>query len=448
MAGPSIDVEAVIDGQKIGGFTLSVVLIAVLVLVADGYDVQVMSFAAPSLAKTWHIANKSALAPVLTASLVGILVGAQLFGWLGDRIGRKGCIVLGSVAYGLTSLACLTAHDLTGLALLRFLTGIGLGGVMPNAIAIAAELAPRRLRAGFASIIAVGITLGGVIPGLIVAQLPPGPSFRTLFLVGGLLPLAIAALVAVALPESLAFLVRRGRDGERIARIVRRIDASVRATADSIFVVPAPPAAEAKGFKALFAGPLALTTPLLWVMFAATLLSIYLLTSWMPLLLGASGFSARQAALINSLFQAGGVAGCILVSLLLGRLGVKLIAALFLLCLISMAVVARASLPGAGLAVAIAICGLCLIGLQGALNGAAGLAYPTTARARGLGLALGVGRIGSVVGPLVAGAMVASGASSARDLFLLPLAPLAVGALASLLVARRLNLREAAGSVA
>ena len=448
MAARSIDVEALIDGQRFGGFTLRVVLIAILVLIADGYDVQVMSFAAPSLAKAWHVANKAAFAPVLSASLLGILVGAPLFGLLGDRIGRKACIMIGSVAYGLMSLACLLAHDLNTLAVLRFLTGLGLGGVMPNTIAIAAELAPRRMRAGFASIIAVGITIGGIIPGLVVAQLPPGPSFRTLFMVGGVLPMVIAVLVAVGMPESLAFLTRKGGAGARIARIIRQMNPGADAAADSDFKVPTPAAGQAQGLGALFAGRLALITPLLWLMFAATLLSIYMLTSWMPLLLGASGFAPRQAALINSLFQAGGVVGCILVSLVLGRLGVKLVAGLFVLCLIAVAVAARANLPPPALAAAIAVCGLCLVGAQSALNGTAGLTYPTASRSRGLGMALGVGRIGSVIGPLVAGSMVGSGVTSARDLFLLPLGPLALGAVASLIVMRRLNLEQSAGSVA
>lgn len=440
-----IDVEALIDDRKASAFTWRVGLIALLVLVADGYDVQVMSFAAPSLAKAWHVANKAAFAPVLSASLLGILFGAPFFGWLGDRIGRKGCIILSSAAYGLLSLLCLSARDLQTLMLLRFLTGVGLGGVLPNAIAIAAELSPKRLRAGMASVIAVGITFGGIIPGLIVANLPPGPTFRALFLVGGLVPLAIAALVALALPESIAFLVQRGHR-ERALKTARQIAPELGDDVELSLEVA--PAGQTPGFAALFAGDLKLVTPLIWVMFAATLLSIYMLTSWMPLLLEASGFAPKQAAATNSLFQAGGVVGCVLTSLLLGRLGVKLTAALFVLCLIAVGVAARASLPPAGLQAAVFVCGLCLIGAQAALNGTAGLAYPTRARSRGLGMALGVGRIGSVIGPLVAGQMVASGVTSARDLFLLPLLPLALGAVAAFVVMPRLDLSKAAGSTA
>ncbi len=343
------------------------------------------------------------------------------------------------MVYGLFSLSNLLAHDLQTLLILRFLTGVGMGGVIPNAVAIAAELAPKRMRAGMASIISIGITIGGVIPGLVVAQLPPGPVFRQLFLIGGVLPLVLAALLALALPESLAFLIQKGGSRARIARQARQIDPGVATGDDVEFVLPPRPASERVGFAALFAGQMALITPLLWVMFTATLLSIYMLTSWMPMLVEASGYTTKQAAEANSLFQIGGTLGGVMVGLLLGRFGMRLVATLFVLCLIAVAAAARGQLSDAGLAAVIAACGFCLIGAQAALNGTTGLAYPIAVRARGLGMALGVGRVGSVIGPLIAGGMVAEGVTSARDLFLLPLAPLALGAVAAFVVMGRLK---------
>ena len=438
-----INVEALIDQRRFGWFNLRVLGLALLALIADGYDVQVMAFSAPSLLREWHL-QRAAFAPVLSAGLFGILIGAPLFGWLGDRIGRKRCIVVSSLAYGVFCLLCLKATDLHSLMILRFLTGVGLGGVLPNAIAIAAELSPRRIRPAMASVIAVGITIGGVIPGLIAAHIAPEGAWRTLFLFGGLAPFVLAALVAFGLPESVAFLVARGAPRERIARLVRDIDPRADIPAGATFVLNPVEAKASTGLGALFAGDLKVTTPLLWLMFASTLLTIYLLTSWMPLLLEASGFSPAQAAGANSLFQAGGVVGCIAVSLLLARFGAPLVAGLFVLTLLATAAVARLDLSGAGLSLGLAVCGACLIGLQGTLNGTAGMAYPTAARAKGVGVALGVGRIGSVLGPLVGGQMVAAGGSSPRDLFLLPLAPLAVGAAAAFVVAARLRWPAAA----
>jgi AAHS family 4-hydroxybenzoate transporter-like MFS transporter len=447
MAGRRIDVEALIDGQRFGAFPARVLVLALTALIIDGYDVQLMSFAAPSLLKAWHL-KRAAFGPVLSASLLGILFGAPILGWVGDRVGRKACILISSVIYGLLSLCLLLAHDLNTLVVLRFLTGVGMGGVFPNSIAIAAELAPKRMRAGMAGFIGVGITIGGIVPGLVVAQLPPGPVFKDLFLIGGLAPLALAAVIAIGLPESIAFLIGRGGSKARIAGLANQIDPGLKADAEDQFVLPERPAGEKAGFAALFAGDLMLVTPLLWVMFAASLLSLFMLTSWMPLLLEASGFSAKAAAGTNSLFQIGGAISGVVVALLLGRLGPRLPFAMFVLALVAIAVAARAPLSNEALAAMIALSGFGITGIQCSLNGTAGLAYPTPARSRGLGACLGVGRIGAVVGPLVAGAMVASGVTSARDLFLLPLLPLAVATLASLVVARRLNLSDSAGATA
>lgn len=447
MAGRSIDVEALIDGQKFGAFQVRVLVLAVLALVIDGYDVQIMPFAAPSLVKTWHV-SRAAFGPVFSASLFGILFGAPLFGWIGDRVGRKACILVGSVVYGVLSLGLLLVHDLHSLLVLRFLTGVGMGGVFPNAIAIAAELAPRQRRAGMAAFMGTGITIGGIIPGLIVAQLPPGPVYQQLFLFGGVAPLVLAVLLAAGLPESIAFLIERGGSKARIASLARQIDPRLGAGPDDDFVLPARPAKEAGGYAALFAGKMAWITPLLWLMFAASLLSLFMLTSWMPLLLEASGFSAKAAAVANSLFQVGGTVAGIVAGLTMGRLGARAPLILFVLALAAVAVAARAPLSDGGLTAVIVVVGFCVTGLQCSLNGTAGLAYPTPVRSRGLGMALGVGRVGSVIGPLLAGAMVSTGVTSARDLFLLPLLPLALGAVAAVIVAANLNLRQAAGSVA
>jgi len=447
MASKSIDVEALIDGQKFSAFQARVLVLAVLALVIDGYDVQIMPFAAPSLVKAWHV-SRAAFGPVFSASLFGILFGAPLFGWIGDRVGRKACILIGSVIYGVLSLGLLLVHDLNSLMLLRFLTGVGMGGVFPNAIAIAAELAPRRRRAGMAAFMGTGITIGGVVPGLIVAQLPPGPVYQQLFLFGGLAPLALTVLLALGLPESIAFLIDRGGSKARIASLARQIDPALEAGPEDDFMLPARSAQAPVGYAALFAGKMAWITPLIWLMFTASLLSLFMLTSWMPLLLEASGFTAKAAAGANSLFQVGGTIAGVVIAFSMGRLGARMPVILFGLALVAVAVAARAPLSNAELTAVIVVCGFCVTGLQCTLNGTAGLAYPTPVRARGLGAALGVGRVGSVIGPLLAGAMVSAGVTSARDLFLLPLAPLAIGAVASVVVAANLNLRQAAGSVA
>ena len=442
--GKTVDVDDLIDNQKFGAFGFRVMALALIALIADGYDVQVMAFAAPSVSAAWHI-KPGELGPVLSAGLFGILFGAPGFGWVGDRIGRKRTIIISSILYGVFCLSCLWAKDLTTLTILRFLTGLGLGGVLPNAISVAAELTPRRGRAGLTALTGVGITIGGSVPGFVVAMAPPGEAFRTLFLVGGIVPFAIAALIAVGLPESVIFLVKRGGSPQRIARLVRAINPKADLPPDAEFVARPDASGPRPGYAELFKGGLALVTPLMWVMFAASLLSLFLLTSWLPSLLRQNGFTARDAALTNSYFQLGGVVGAVIVALLIGRLRTLVVVGLFILALAAVGVAARGTLDQDGLMLAIAACGFCLTGLQCSLNGTAGLAYPTQVRARGVGVALGVGRIGSVVGPMVAGSMVAAGLTSARDLFLLPILPLALGLIAAVVVTMRVKPGAPAG---
>ncbi len=438
-AAQAVNVEDLIAERPFGGFALRVMILAFIALMADGYDIQVMSFAAPSLVREWGL-NRAALAPAFSASLFGILIGAPVMGFLGDRIGRRRAIIAGSAFYGVFCLLCLTATSLPQLMALRFLTGLGLGGVMPNVIALTAELTPRKVRAGLTTLVMVGVTAGGVVPGLIAANIPSDGAWRDLFLMGGIAPLVIAALMALGLPESASFLARR-KDGQaRLFHLAHAVDRKLARTTDADFVVHAPPTRGEAGIGPLFAGRLALVTPLLWLMFASTLLTIYLVSSWLPTLLEAGGFSPAKAAAANSLFQLGGVLGVIASSLLLGRFGARLVVALFALTLVAVAVTARAHLAETGLAAAVFAVGFTLIATQAALNGTAGLAYPTAARAKGVGMALGVGRIGSVIGPLLGGAMVAGGITNARDLFLLPLVPLALGALAAAFVMKRIVL--------
>lgn len=374
-------------------------------LVSDGFDLQALGFAAPGIVREWGIA-RPALAPALSAGLIGVFVGAPFFGWVGDRIGRRRTVVIGSIVYGLFCLLSARAGSLTELVALRFGTGIGLGGVLPNVIALAAELAPARRRALFTSLITIGISAGGLLAGIIAAWLVPDHGWRALFVVGGILPLLIAVLVGTALPESPAFRAEKATPHRR---------------------------------GGLFAGSFALVTPLMWLLFAGVLMSIYLLTSWLPLALEAGGMPPRDAALMNMMLQFGGIVGGVVASLLLSRFRMKLVAAMLICAFATSAFMAFVKLPPAALALALGLCGVGLIGCQTSINAMAGLAYPTPIRARGVGAALGIGRLGSITGPLVGALFLSLASAGTSALFLAPLLPLAVALVAALLLAPRLT---------
>lgn len=380
-------------------------------LISDGFDLQALGFAAPGLVREWGI-PRPALAPALSAGLIGVFVGAPLFGWLGDRLGRRATVMLGSAVYGLFCLLTVRAASVPELVALRLGTGVGLGGVLPNVIALAAELAPARRRALFTSLITVGISSGGLLAGGVAAALVPAHGWRLLFAVGGVLPFLTALLIRVALPESPAF--RAGRPA-------------------------AAPAGAGPGGAGLFAGRFALVTPLLWLLFAGVLMSIYLLTSWLPLALEAGGMPPRDAALMNVMLQFGGVVGGIAASLLLPRLRAALVVVLLVAALATTGLLASVRLAPAALAVTLGLCGVGLIGCQTSINALAGLVYPTPVRARGVGAALGIGRLGSITGPLVGAFFLSLDSRGSGGLFLAPLLPLAIALVAALLIAPRVS---------
>lgn len=427
----TVNVEDLIDRQKFSRFHLTVLCLSFLAMIADGYDLQSAAFAAPELIKVWGV-PKAALAPVFSAGLFGLLVGAPIFGIVGDRIGRKRAIIAGLCIAGVFTLASTQATSLLQLMFLRFVIGIGIGAVLPNTIALTADLAPKRLRATMVVLMFTGITIGGALPGLVAATLIPAYGWPILFWVGGVMPLITAVLLAFYLPESIGFLVlqRAGRD--RLVSVIRRIAPDLSVGPETNFTMRARPE-HAGATAALFAGRFALVTPLLWLLFVMALLTNYFLGSWMPVVFESAGLSPGNAALINSMFQLGGMAGGIAVSLVLDRFGFKVVALLFALACPIVAFVGTPGLGVASLAAAVGASGFCIIGLQFALNASAGLIYPTAFRSTGVGWAFGVGRVGSVFGPFLGAALIARDVST-QTLFLAPVVPLSLGAAAALLL--------------
>lgn len=431
----AINVGRLVDEQKLGRFTLLLLVLSFLAMMADGYDILALAYAAPDLVRDWGI-PRSAMGPVFSAGLFGILFGAPLFGLIGDRFGRRPAIIGGCTIYGLCTLAAAFAPSLGVLTALRFVTGIGIGGLMPNTIALNVEFAPKRWRATLVIVMFTGITLGGALPGWIAADLVPAHGWQILFLIGGVGPLVIAALLFALLPESLRFLVLHGGQRKRIERLVQTIAPSMNITPESRFTIEADKTPHKTApFRLLFAGSLKYITPLLWLLFAANLMATYFLNSWMPILFQGAGLSAEHSALALSLFQIGGTLGGLTVALLLDRFGMIPIVVLFCLAVPAVAAIGAHGLGERGLLTAVSVAGFCILGLQFGLNAVSGLIYPTAVRANGSGWAFAIGRFGSVVGPILGGALIAMQLPMGR-LFYAPAAALALGALAGLIMMR------------
>src|ERR1700738_5035806 len=220
--GGAIDVADFIDQQPVGAFQIKLLATCAAVLFLDGFDTQAIGFVAPALAKEWGL-SKGALGPVFSAGLFGLMIGALLFGPLADRIGRKRIIILSTLAFGICALVTAFVQDVNTLLAIRFLTGLGLGGAMPNAIALTSEFNPRRRRATMVMIMFCGFSVGAALGGLLAAALIPQFGWRSVFILGGAAPLLLAPILALKLPESVRFLALTGSANERVAQLAGAI---------------------------------------------------------------------------------------------------------------------------------------------------------------------------------------------------------------------------------
>src|SRR5262249_18123810 len=211
------DVSRFIDERKLTRFNAGLLVWSFFIVLFDGYDISAISFAAPELIKAWGISNRAALGPVFSASLFGILFGSPLFGYLGDRYGRKAAVIGSCLVFGIFTLAACWAGNLQDLLALRFVAGIGIGGLLPNLIALNAEFAPRRLRATLLILMFPAITFGGSLPGAVSVWLVPHYGWQAIFAVGGILPILMAGAAALWLPESLKHLVVREQRDKAVA---------------------------------------------------------------------------------------------------------------------------------------------------------------------------------------------------------------------------------------
>jgi AAHS family 4-hydroxybenzoate transporter-like MFS transporter len=431
----AIQVEQLVDEQKIGWFNLNLFIWSFLAMFGDGYDITAMAFAAPELVRDWGLESAS-FGPAFSASLVGILFGAPLLGFIGDRHGRKTAIIIGCVVYGACTLAIMWTTTLNQIIFLRFLTGIGIGGLMPNTISLNSELSPKRLRATLTVLMFTGITLGGSTPSVVAAWLVPRYGWEVLFFIGGAVPLVIAVCLFFLLPESVKYLAQYPDKRGQLLKVARKLRPDLTIEDDAGFVVGhSRQQSRGLGLKQIYGNGLAWITPLLWVCFGTALMANYFLNSWMPLLFENKGLAPDQAALASGLYHVGGTLGGILISVLMDRFGFAVIAAMFALAIPSIALVGLEGLTFQALCLMATLAGVTVLGAQFGNNAASGLLYPTAFRSKGVGWALAIGRFGSILGPLVGGLLIARDMPVDR-LFLAATAPMVIGGLAALALAR------------
>jgi AAHS family 4-hydroxybenzoate transporter-like MFS transporter len=427
-----VNVDELVDGQRFRAFNLSLLLWSFCATFVDGFEISSLGIAAPHIVREWGVAA-GAMGPMMGASLIGILIGAPLFGFIGDRYGRRIVIIAGCFLFGITTLAVVWTSTIEQITALRLLTGVGMGGLMPNAIALNSELSPRHLRAKLVILMFMGITLGGAVPGFVGAWLVPAHGWQMLFVIGGAFPLLVCVGLLLYLPESVKFLATRpGRERE-LLHTLRRMRPDLTLGDDTQFARPAKVPAGA--IAPLFSGGLAKITLLLWLCFATTLMANYFLNSWMAVLFEAKGISPETAAIITTAYHIGAAFGGLAMSVLLDRWGFLAVTAMLGVAAPALLSIGMAGLPPVLLALCVAVAGFCVLGAQFGNNAAAGLLYPTAYRSKGVGMAFAVGRVGSVLGPVIGAALI--GLKLPLMLLLLAMAvPVLLGAVAAFLLAR------------
>jgi MFS transporter, AAHS family, 4-hydroxybenzoate transporter len=401
-----VDIAGLINMRPLSSFQKGIMVLIGGVVIMDGFDVQAIGFVAPALIQDWKI-DPAALGPVFGAGLLGMLFGSMLLSILADRIGRRPVLVGSTTFFSLCMLATAAVETPQQLAVLRFFTGLGIGGVLANAVAIASEYSPQRQRASLLMWISCGFTGGAIAGGLISATMIPWAGWRSVFIVGGILPLAIASVMYWRLPESLLFLSLQKKDRDKLGELLRRIAPDVDLGRDLHLAWPE----EVRGrgsFTKLLSEGRALMTLLLWLVCFANLLNLFFLANWLPLLSTRMGFSSSTAVLMGTTLQLGGFIGAIFLGPLVDRLGYyRVLVPLYLIAGLAIAGIGQPGLPLNLLYLAIFVAGVCIVGAQPALNALASTLYPTEIRATGVGWALGVGRAGAIVGPVVAAQLVA-----------------------------------------
>lgn len=291
-----IDLATIIDKQKFGSFHLTVVSVSFFLMLVDGYDNISIAYIAPLLIRQWGV-DKSVLGPLFSAGLFGGLFGPPLFGYLADRFGRKFAVILGAFFFGLFTLAQVWANSLGSMMALRFIAGIGIGGVLPITVALNTEFAPRRIRASMTMLSFVGVALGGALGGLVASMFMGTYGWQVIFWTGGIVPMLVSVVAIRIFPESLKFLSLKPRRREELIKVLGKLSPGTSVPQDAQFVLGDEENRTKFAFKDLLEGRLAWITPLFWIANVISLLVFFFVNQWTPVLLASTGISVARCAL-------------------------------------------------------------------------------------------------------------------------------------------------------
>jgi len=425
---PQIDLGEILERRPIGRFQLVTLALGVLALFVNGLDYSATNVAAPAVLRAFH-AGRGAMGPVFGWSFFGIFLGSILLGIAGDRWGRKTGLIIAVLAYSVPALLTGFAHSLGELSLYRFLAGLGIGGAVPNTIALLTETAPKRYRVTFVMAAFVGYSTGNAGIAQVAAWLIPGFGWQVVFVVAGGMGLLLTILLAFTLSESLPFLAATKPQSMALRQLAKRAIPEVVIPANARFVSRE---SDGTGFslKLLFSSYRRIATPLLWIAFFAESLTFMTYSAWLAVILEQSGLTPRVAALTFSYGAFAAVVAILFFGRLIDRFGPRTTVVPALLTVASILVLASGNLQPLPLAAMAVIAMGCAAATHQSLNGIVGGFYPTIIRGNGVGYATGMGRMSAILGPIVVGWLMAANTPLQQTLWAIAAPELVVAAAA------------------
>ncbi|WP_426437132.1 MFS transporter [Bradyrhizobium genosp. P] len=397
----AVDLETVVNSGRLGPSQYLIISICSLVAMIDGFDTQCVAFVAPEIASSWHV-EPSQFGPVFGAGLLGGMLGAMALGLAGDRLGRKPVLMFSVALFAICSLLTPFATSIGNLTALRFVTGLGLGGALPTAIALTSEYTPTRLRATVVALMFCGFPLGAVIGGFAMAKLLPVLGWTSAFYAGGVIPLLLMPLIVGWVPESIRFLALKG-DSLAIISILDRMNLGKKWNVKLTVETPAP-------LFSLFAKGTALGTILLWITFFFSLMLSYFLLNWIPMLARQGGHSVEEAVVAVAMINLGAIIGCLTLGQLAGRYGqATVIGAGYGLGAVAIVAIGYVGTSSTLLLIFSVLAGILTIGAQMCTVALCAGFYDTRLRATGVGWTMGIGRIGAILGPVLGGVLIGAG---------------------------------------
>lgn len=394
----SINLQQIIDQAKFNGFHLLLVFYCFLIIVFDVYDLVVFGVVLPVLMEEWNLSPVEA-GMLGSYALFGMMFGAIFFGSLSDRIGRKKCIILCMLLFSTFSFLVTFSSGPTSFGIMRFIAGLGIGGLMPNAVALITEYAPQKNKSFLSTLMFSGYGVGGILAAILGVWLLPLYGWKIMFYIGTA-PILAIPLIIKYVPESIGFLYQKNKKIE-VLKVIQRIDASVELNASDSFVMPGK--SDNVSIGQLFKNGRLVSTLMFWISFFMCLLMVYGLNSWLPKLMFKAGYPLGSSLMFLFALNLGGMIGAIVG----GKLGDKFHLKRVLIIFLSIASISLFLLGFKGNSVSlyllIAIAGATTIGTQILLYTYVAQYYPMDIRSTGIGWVSGVGRLGGIVGPLVGG---------------------------------------------